>query len=59
METADILVHSLNRFSLCTKMAVVAVAKLLLAVTSYANALYGRILNGLGIGKYTVRMSSV
>ena len=30
METAAILVHSLNRFSLCTKMAVVAVAKLLL-----------------------------
>ena len=30
METAAILVHSLNRFSLCTKMAAVAVAKLLL-----------------------------
>ena len=30
METVAILVHSLNRFSLCTKMAVVAVAKLLL-----------------------------
>ena len=29
METAAILVHSLNRFSLCTKMAAVAVAKLL------------------------------
>ena len=31
METAAILVHSLNRFSLCTKMAAVAVAKLLLS----------------------------
>ena len=30
MEMAAILVHSLNRFSLCTKMAAVAVAKLLL-----------------------------
>ena len=30
METTAILVHSLNRFSLCTKMAAVAVAKLLL-----------------------------
>ena len=30
METAAILVHSLNRFSLCTKMAAMAVAKLLL-----------------------------
>ena len=30
METAAILVHSLNRFSLCTKMAAVVVAKLLL-----------------------------
>ena len=30
METAAILVHSFNRFSLCTKMAAVAVAKLLL-----------------------------
>ena len=30
METVAILVHSLNRFSLCTKMAAVAVAKLLL-----------------------------
>ena len=30
METAAILVHSLNRLSLCTKMAAVAVAKLLL-----------------------------
>ena len=30
METAAILVHSLNRFSLCTKLAAVAVAKLLL-----------------------------
>ena len=30
METAAILVHSLNRFSLCTKMAAVAVVKLLL-----------------------------
>ena len=30
METAAILVHSLNRFSLCTKMAAVAVARLLL-----------------------------
>ena len=30
METAAILVHSLNRFSLCTKMAAVAVAQLLL-----------------------------
>ena len=30
MEMAAILVHSLNRFSLCTKMATVAVAKLLL-----------------------------
>ena len=29
METAAILVHSLNRLSLCTKMAAVAVAKLL------------------------------
>ena len=28
-EMAAILVHSLNRFSLCTKMAAVAVAKLL------------------------------
>ena len=37
METAAILVHSLNRFSLCTKMAAVAVAKLLLCC--YANAL--------------------
>ena len=31
METVAVLVHSLNRFSLCTKMAVVAVAKLLLS----------------------------
>ena len=30
METAAILVHSLNRLSLCTKMAAVVVAKLLL-----------------------------
>ena len=30
METAAILVHSLNKFSLCTKMAAVVVAKLLL-----------------------------
>ena len=30
METAAILVHSLNRYSLCTKMAAVAVANLLL-----------------------------
>ena len=30
MEMAAILVHSLNRFSLCIKMAAVAVAKLLL-----------------------------
>ena len=30
METAAILVHSLNRFSLCTKMTAVVVAKLLL-----------------------------
>ena len=30
MEIAAIFVHSLNRFSLCTKMAAVAVAKLLL-----------------------------
>ena len=30
METAAILVHSLNRFLLCTKMAAVVVAKLLL-----------------------------
>ena len=30
METVAILVHSLNRFSLCTKMAAAAVAKLLL-----------------------------
>ena len=30
METVTILVHSINRFSLCTKMAAVAVAKLLL-----------------------------
>ena len=30
METVAILVHSLNRFSLCTKMAAMAVAKLLL-----------------------------
>ena len=30
METAAILVHSLNRFSLCTKMAAMVVAKLLL-----------------------------
>ena len=30
MEMAAILVHSLNRLSLCTKMAAVAVAKLLL-----------------------------
>ena len=30
METAVILVHSLNRFSLCPKMAAVVVAKLLL-----------------------------
>ena len=30
METAAILVHSLNKFSLCTKMAILAVAKLLL-----------------------------
>ena len=29
-EAAAILVHSLNRFSLCTKMAAVAVANLLL-----------------------------
>ena len=31
METAAILVHSLNRFSLCTKMDAMAVAKLLLS----------------------------
>ena len=30
METAAILVHSINRFSLCTKMVAVAFAKLLL-----------------------------
>ena len=30
MEMAAILVHSLNRFSLCSKMAAMAVAKLLL-----------------------------
>ena len=30
IETAAILVHSLNKFSLCTNMAAVAVAKLLL-----------------------------
>ena len=30
METAAILVHNLNRFSLCIKMAAVVVAKLLL-----------------------------
>ena len=30
MEMAAILVHGLNRFSLCTKMAAMAVAKLLL-----------------------------
>ena len=30
MEMAAILVHSLDRFSLCTKMAAVVVAKLLL-----------------------------
>ena len=34
METAVILVHSLNRFSLCTKMAAVAVAKLLLFISN-------------------------
>ena len=32
MEMMAILVHSLHRFSLCTKMAVVAVAKLLVAM---------------------------
>ena len=37
METAAILVHSLNRFSLCTKMAAVAVAKLLLWWKSHEN----------------------
>ena len=32
IETAAILVHNLNRFSLCTKMAAVAVAKLSVAM---------------------------
>ena len=47
METAAILVHGLNRFSLCTKMATMTVAKLLLCYdTSHANALFsGKITN--------------
>ena len=50
METTAILVHSLNRFSFCTKMAAVAVAKLLLCCDIIcklynASALLGSILS--------------
>ena len=39
METAAILVHSLNRFSLCTKMAAVMIAKLLVCCDIICNTL--------------------
>ena len=38
-ETAAILVHSLHRFSMCTKMSTMAVAKLLLCCDSVCKAL--------------------
>ena len=40
MKMVAILSHSLNRFSLCTKMAAVAVAKLLLCCDIIMQTLY-------------------
>ena len=39
MATVAILVHRLNKFLFCTKMAIMAVAKLLLWSTSYVHVI--------------------
>ena len=56
METAAILVHSLNRFSLCTKMAAVVVAKLLLCCDIICKC---SIREGCGVMCVTGRLASV